>query len=177
MPLQTNLRGEVLRNGWPEKRWNRESMLKQSDWDQKWKSVQELFEKRNISITTSLAVADVQRRRIADIAQRDVFMDTHATGLPSESRPPSLTSTVFTDDNETRDDDWNCETDWDQANWESNASDDEPDVGDDDDEFWGKGNDDKNDGERDDEPWNLVLEDYRLNLCKMLCKVRRAEED
>lgn len=161
MDRHANLRGEVLRNGWPEERWNRESKLNQSDWDREWRSVRELFEKRNILITTPLAVPDIQRRRIADIAQRDVFMDTHATGLPSKSRPPSLISTVFTDDNETRDDDWNCETDWGyQASWERNASDDEPDVGDDDDEFWGKGNDDRNDGERDDEPRDLDLEGH-----------------
>ncbi|KUJ06149.1 uncharacterized protein LY89DRAFT_679010 [Mollisia scopiformis] len=87
-------------------------------------------------------------------------MDTHATGLPSKSRPPSLISTVFTDDNETIDNDWNCETDWGyQANWERNASDDEPDVGDDD-EFWGKGKDDRNDGERDDKPRDLDPEGY-----------------
>ncbi|KAE8440723.1 hypothetical protein EG329_006774 [Mollisiaceae sp. DMI_Dod_QoI] len=66
----------------------------------------------------------------------------------------------FTDDNETRDDDWNCATDWGcQANWERNVSDDEPDVGDDD-EFWGKGNDDRNNGERDDEPRDLDLEGH-----------------
>jgi hypothetical protein len=63
-----NLRGEVLRNGWPEERWSRESKLNQSDWDREWKSVRELFEKRNILITTPSAVPDIQRRRIADIA-------------------------------------------------------------------------------------------------------------
>jgi hypothetical protein len=160
MDRYVNLRKEVLRNRWLEERWNRESKSNQSNWDREWKSVQELFEKRNILITTSSAVPDIQRRRIADIAQRDVFMDTHATGLPSKSRPPSLISTVFTDDNETRDDDWNCETDWGyQADWERNASDDEPDVGDDD-EFWGKGNDGRNDGERGGEPRDLDIQGY-----------------
>jgi hypothetical protein len=65
-------------------------------------------------------------------------MDIYTTRLSSKSRPPSLISTVFTDDNETRDNDWNCEIDWGyQAKWERNASndDDEPDVGDDDDKF------------------------------------------
>jgi hypothetical protein len=83
-----NLHGEVLRNGWPEEQWTRESKSNQRDWDRGWKSVLEFFEKRKILITTSSTMSETRSRQTVDIAHvpnawREECVDTTLELIPS----------------------------------------------------------------------------------------------
>jgi hypothetical protein len=54
---ELNIKGVVLRNGWYEDHWSQESKSKQEKWGYEWDLVKAFFKERNVTITTSTAIA------------------------------------------------------------------------------------------------------------------------
>lgn len=63
-----------IRNGWYEDEWSQKSRLRQGKWDLEWKTVQDFFERRNVTITISPTIPEKENSKKAFVGTFPAYL-------------------------------------------------------------------------------------------------------